>query len=229
MALVSSTDFESLPVEPVARWLKLRDLLEMRLASATDPMRGVSDDDLVEYCDVLVSAAEELKLGTFTTYSIGDIRQYYAGLRSEIIRLATKLSIKSSTSNAAYSVALPRQSKVKIFSQIERLRALIIASDLAENQKNALLNKLDELHSLVREPRTDYARMMQIISFLALGLGGTTAFLADAPDALSTIAAVIAEAKENEEEELLLLKEQEEPLQLRDLRTSSEIDDQIPF
>jgi uncharacterized small protein (DUF1192 family) len=229
MALVSSTDFESLPVEPVARWLKLRDLLERRLASATDPMRGVSDDDLVEYCDVLVSAAQELKLGNFTTYSIGDIRQHYAGLRSEIIRLATKLSIKSSTSNAAYSVALPRQSKVKIFSQIDRLRALIMASDLTENQKKALLNKLDELHSLVREPRTDFARMMQIISFLALGLAGTTAFLADAPDALSTIAAVIGEAKENEEEELLLMKEQEEPLQLRDLRTSSETDDQIPF
>ena len=229
MALVSATDFKSLPLEPISRWLELRDLLEKRLDFATDPMQGVSDEHLLEYCDVLVSAAEEFKLGAFSSYSTGNIRDHYVGIRSEIVKLATKLSLRASDSNAAYSVALPRQSRVKIFSQIERLRALIMASDLAENQKKALFNKLDELHSLVREPRTDFARMMQIIAFLALGLGGTTAFLADAPDALSTIAAVIAEAKENEEEELLLLKAQEEPLQLRDLRTTSETDDEIPF
>jgi hypothetical protein len=229
MALVSATDFKSLPLEPISRWLDLRDLLEKRLDFATDTMQGVSDEHLLEYCDVLVSAAEELKLGAFSSYSTGNIRDHYVGIRSEIVKLATKLSLRASDSNAAFSVALRRDSRAKILAQVKKLRTLVSESDLAESKKKALFDKLDELNSLTTSPRTDFAKLMQVLAYLALGLGGTTAFLADAPDALATISAVVAEAKEDEEEELLFLKAREVPLQLEDLRALPEIDDQIPF
>lgn len=229
MALVSSSDFEKLPVEPIARWLKLRDFLEGRLAQVTDEREGVSDHDLIEYCTVLVSAAEELKLGSFESFSVGNIRDHYAGLRSEIIALATKLSIRSSTVNVALSVSLNRASKTKIFSQIERLRALISSSDLSDRQRKKLFKKLDELHSLVVAPRVEYATLMAVLVIVAAGLTSATAFLADAPDAIATITAVIGEAKEAEEEEELLLQAEKEPLKLPDLRSDEDTSDDIPF
>lgn len=229
MALVTSEDFESLPIEPIPRWLKLRDLLEARLAQVTDEREGVSDLNLVEYCMVLVSAAEELQLGKFESFSIGSIQQHYAEIRSEIIGLATKLSIKSMVSNVTASVALPRASKAKVFSQIERLRKLIESSDLLDKQKAKLFKKLDELHSIVVATRTDYAKLMAILAAVAAGVAGATAFLADAPDALTTITAIVGEAKEAEEEERRLLQAEREPLQLQDMRSNPEIDEEIPF
>lgn len=229
MALVSSADFESLPTEPIPRWLKLRDLLESRLAEVTDIRDGPSDLDLVEYCTVLMSAAQALGLGSISEFSVGNIRHQYSEVRSEIIALATKLSVKSLTTNVAFSVELPRTSKTKLFSQIERLRTLITNSELSEKQKAKLFSKLDELHSIVIARRVDYAKLMGILALLSVGLQGATSFLADAPDALTTITAIIGEAKELEEEEHRLLQAEREPLKLQDLRSEGSGDDEIPF
>lgn len=229
MALVSSADFDSLPLEPVARWLKLRDLLETRLQNVTDERNGVSDEALDEYCTVLVSAAEELALGKFQVFSVGNIREDYARLRNEITSLATKLSIRGATANAACSVALPRSSRAKIFLQIERLRSIIERSELEPKHKEKLLAKLEELESIIQSPRTDFAKLMVIIAAIATGISTVTSFLADAPQALATISAVIGEAKDNEEDEQRLLQASQEPLKLADLRDGVANDDEIPF
>ena len=225
MALVSSADFDSLPLEPVARWLKLRDLLETRLQNVTDERNGVSDEALDEYCTVLVSAAEELALGKFQVFSVTNVREDYARIRSEIIALATKLSIRGATANAACSVALPRSSRAKIIDQIDHLRSIIERSELATKQKEKLFAKLDELDSIIRSPRTDFAKLMMILAAIA----AVTSFLADAPQALATISAVIGEAKEDEEDGQRLLQASQEPLKLADLRDGVANDDEIPF
>ncbi len=229
MPLIFSADFEALPIEPIPRWLKLRDLLERRLIDVTDSREGVSEEDLVEYCMVLVSAAEELELGKFEDFSVTSIRQHFPSIRSEIIALATKLSMKSSTANAAFSVALPRKSKARLYSEIERLRTSIVNSELSEQQKQKLFAKLNELHTIIVAPRADFAKMMTVVASIAAIIGGATAFLADAPDALTTIAAIVGEAKEDEEEEHRLLQAEKEPLKLQDLRKIDDLGEDVPF
>jgi len=229
MPLVYSADFDNLPAEPALRWLKLRDLVERRLDEVTDTMNGVSDHDLVEYCSVLASAAEELKLGKFNEFSVGDIRQNYENLRADVIALATRLSIRSSSANAAFSVALPRTSKAKIYNQIERLRAQISGSDMGGDQKKKLFLKLDELHQLVVMPRTDFGKAFAVIAYVAMTVGGSAAFLADAPDAIATISAIIGEAKVAEEEEQRLIEEEKPLIGIPDMREDSSDSDEIPF
>jgi len=229
MPLVYSSDFDNLPTEPTLRWLKLRDLVERRLVEVTDTMNGVSDQDLVEYCSVLASAAEELKLGKFNEFSVGDIRQNYENLRADVIALATRLSIRSSSASAVFSVALPRTSKAKIFVQIERLRALISGSDLSEDRRKRLFSKLDELHQLVVMPRTDFGKAFAVIAYVAMTVGGSAAFLADAPDAIATISAIIGEAKVAEEEEQRFIEEEKPLIGIPDMRDNSADSDEIPF
>ena len=229
MALVSSSDFETLPMDPIKRWLELRDLVEKRLGELIDTQQGASEGDLVEYCTILISAAEELELGKFDNFSVGGIRQYYPTIRAQIIAMATKLNMRSSTANAAFSVALPKASKTKILAQIELLSHLVEKADLPEKQRDKLLSRLNELRELVIAARTDYARLMAVIACIAAGLGGTTAFLADAPAAIATINAVVGDAKEAEEEEHRQLQALREPLKLQDLRSSSETDEKISF
>jgi hypothetical protein len=228
MALVTSADYETLPLDPTRRWLSLHDLLNKRLNDITDPREGISDFDLIEYCTVLVSAAEELDLGKFEGFSVADVRRVYPTVRAQIIALATKLNMRGSTANAAYSVALPRASKSKLFTQIESLRSLVDKADLSDVQKKKVLAKLDELHTLVLAPRSEFGKVMAIVAYVATTLGGTTAFLADLPDAVTTISSIFGEAKEAEEEEHRFIQVQKAPLQIQDLRKDSG-DDEIPF
>lgn len=229
MGLIYSSDFERLPLEPVQRWLKLRDFLEKRLGEFDDLRQGVSDEDLCEYCVVLKNAAEELKLGEIAEVSIGEIRRDFPFIKAQIHALATKLSMRASIANAELSVSLPRTTKSKIFAQIERLRQMASSSELTDTQKKRVFSKLDELHGLVLAQRTDYGKLMLAITVVAVVLSDTTSFLADAPNALTTITALIGEAKESEEEEHRLLQAVKEPLQIQDLRDSPDTDDEIPF
>ena len=230
MALVYSSDYDRLPVEPVKRWLALRDLAERRLSESTDPREGVSDDDLSEYCTVLLSAAEELDLAKFDTFPAASVRQHYPNIRAEITALATKLNVRASNANAALSVAVSRSSRHKIFAQVERLRVLITNSDLQENQKKKLISKLDELYVIVNAPRADFAKIMAAVGLIAAGVvGQTTSFLADAPQAIATLVAIVGEEKEAEEEDQRLLQADRAPLQLEDLRSDLDENGEIPF
>lgn len=229
MPLVFSHDFENLPAEPKLRWLKLRDLLEKRLDETTSYSNGPSDDDLVEYCAVLSSAAEELKLADFVEPSLGNIRESYHSLRSAYISLATKLSIQVAPVNLNDSVFIQRKQKLKIEAQIARLRKMISESDFDRADQERLQSKLDELIALIRAPRSDFGQVFRVIAYLAMFLGGATSFLADAPDAISTISALIGEAKEEEEEEQRLLEPNVSPLAIADHRVRDSDSDEIPF
>ena len=229
MALVSSSDFDNLPLEPTLRWLKLRDLVEERLEQVTDDRNGVSDDYLIEYCTILINAARALDIKKFSDFSTYDIRENYPRLRAEIVGLATELGVRFATSNAPMSVELKRPTKKKIFAEIERLRSTVNCSDLSEKQKHQLFEKLDELHRIIISPRADYGRLMVVITCLAMGLSEGTSFLASAPDAIATISALIGHAKEEELEEQRQLQAEKELLQIPDLRAGADEDDNIPF
>ena len=231
MPLVYSTDYENLPTEPTLRWLKLRDLVERRLENVTDTMNGVSDYDLIEYCTVLVNAAETLNLGSFDQRASTNVREDYDRIRAQIIALATKLSINSASVNTSNSVALSTHSKRKIRHQIERLRSLIEASDFDARRKEKLKNKLDDLYQLTIAERIEFGNFFSLLAAVSVAVAGVTSFLADAPDAIATITSIIGEEKEIEIEELRLIEAQGKPKAIPDLRNLpvDNVDDEIPF
>ncbi len=229
MAMLLSSDFESLPDDPAQRWLKLRDLVEGRLGNMFDTREGAIDSDLIEYWSILASAAEELKVGKLRPVSHGNLREDFSIFRSEVTDLATRLSLRTSTSSRSLSVAISRPTRTKIQVQIDRLRKLVAESELDPNRKTRLASKLDELQLLVVAPRTDFGKVMLVLATIGAVIAATTSFLADAPDAIGTITILMGEEKEAEEEEQKALQAEPETLRIEDKRSKSENDDEIPF
>lgn len=228
MALIFSSDFDDLPANPAQRWVKLRDLVEKRLGNIADTQEGVSDGDLIEYCAILSSATEELALGKLPLVGSTSIRDDFASFRSEVIALATRLSLRSSTASKSLSVALTKSTRAKIITQIEKLRKLAAESELSSGHKKRLEKKLDELSTLVIAPRTDITKVALILAIVGSGLVQGTSFLADIPGAIGTITALIGVDKEAEEEQRLLETEKE-PLGLPAPESRSDDSGEIPF
>ncbi|MBL3570702.1 hypothetical protein BV509_03470 [Rhodovulum sulfidophilum] len=230
MALVFSSDYDALPTDPQVRWTKLRDLLERRLAEFSNPSEGYAEEDLIEYCCVLSAAADKLGLGELAAFEINNIRRTFPEFRSSVISLATRLQITSVSGGSENSVAIQRPTRGKITKEIEKLRNLVASSDLPEAQKRKLRDKLDQLQRLIFDPRTDLIKVFAILGNLGAACVNTTALLADAPNAMGTIVALIGHEREEEEKERRLIEAQKVPLQLEDhSQGSSYDDDEIPF
>tara|TARA_R110002096_G_scaffold193939_15_gene375918 strand:- start:4707 stop:5285 length:579 start_codon:yes stop_codon:yes gene_type:complete len=192
-------------------------------------MNGVSDEDLIEYCSVLATSADELKVGGLNALHVANVREGYESFRSDVISLATRLSLRTSGINFELSVAIARSTRHKIFAQIDCLQELVDDSGFPYSQKKELAQKLDELRSLVQSPRADFGKMMAALAFVAMATAGVTSFLADAPAAVATITALIGKEKAAEEMERHLLETEKETLKIEDQRASQDPEDGSPF
>lgn len=226
--LVSDQQFAAFPAEPTEKWLALEAACRRNLNALVTQSSDASADGMLrlQYMNIVASAAEELGV---SGVDVPPVEGNFDHFLMAVTRVSTRLRLKASGSNHALSVALPRTTKSKLFTQIERLRELVANSELTEKQKKTLFAKLDELDGIVVAPRADFAKLMAVVAYIAAGLGGTTAFIADAPDALATITAIVGEAKEAEVEEHRLLQAEREPLRLQDLRDNANLDGEIPF
>ncbi|MEB8388639.1 hypothetical protein OO012_15535 [Rhodobacteraceae bacterium KMM 6894] len=228
MPLIAASDFESLPDEPVARWLQLRDLIESRLDNRCDMSNGgYETSDLLEYVVVLSAAANELEIGDLEEIPPGAIRDNFDVFRASVAALATRLSLRSSRPNTAQSVALARPTRKKILLEIEGLREKISLSELSASEKAKAKANLEKLQILIISPRTDIARVGCLLVAIGAFAVGSTSLLADLPSAIGTISALIGADKVEEENEQALIEDTSRRLQIQDLREIP--DDELPF
>ncbi|MBE0454916.1 MAG: hypothetical protein IBX58_14700 [Roseovarius sp.] len=219
MSLVAASDFMDLPLEPEARWLQLRDLVEKRLFERSDINNdGNETYELLEYVQILSAAAEELGIGELSQISPGNIREDFDAFRASVTALATRLHLRVSVRTVANSVALSRPTRKKVLSEIENLRAMIRSSELSETQKNKAGKQIDQLQIMVISDRTDIARVGSILAIIGGIAVGTTSLLADLPPAIGTISALIGADKLEEESEQALIEDTIKRLQIQDHR-----------
>lgn len=120
---------------------------------------------------------------------------------SDVVYVTTKLRLRTAGARDPHSVQLTTRTKGRIELQVRRLRAVIEASDLPEDRKRSLLERLDELSAEMNKPRIKYGVVMAVIAALSVGVMQGTSFLADAPDAIATITALVGADKEAEDAE----------------------------
>ena len=70
---------------------------------------------------------------------------------------------------------------------------------------------------------------MRVLSWIAAGLFATTSFLADAPNAVEAITALMGQDKIEEDAEQQLIAQAREPLKIEDQRGRVTEDDDLPF
>lgn len=219
MPLVAADDFASLPKEPVARWLQLRDLVEKRLDSFADINNGGNDRvDLLAYVQILTAAADELEVGSLAEVSPANIHEEIDSFRASVAGLATRLSLRIDHENGVNYVALERPTRKKILVEVENLRFFVQRSDLSDELKKAALAQLDQLQILIIAPKTDIARVGILLTGIGAFIFASTSFLADAPSALGTISALIGVDRMEQEQEQKLIEGVKSKLQIQDLR-----------
>lgn len=232
MSLVAANDFKDLPLEPEARWLHLRDLVEKRLDERFDMNNGGNETyELLEYVQIITAAAEELGIGELLQISPGNIREDFDPFRANVAALATRLSLRVSMQNSSYSVTLSRPTRKEILHNIDKLRSMINRSDISEERKLEASKIVDQLQILTLESKTDIARVGILLAALGAFAVGTTSLLADLPAAIGTISALIGADKREEESEQSLIEESKKKLQIQDLRETpkDQSNDEFPF
>ena len=231
--LISEADFAALPIEKSKKFLALESICRRNLnALIDDKSTQESDRNLrMQYMSTVSSAAEELGVKGVQYPMTIDPSEKFDDFILQVIGVATKLRLNDSGGIDSQSVRLSVKTMSLIEDQIQRLKKIIVKSDLPEDAKQRLIAKLRELSSELTKPRVSFGKVMAVLAIVATAVGGTTGFLASAPDAIATITALIGADKEAEEKELKRLGLDQPkilsapPKQIPD----NSDDDEIPF
>lgn len=156
----------------------------------------------VQYMNIVAAAAEELGIdGIKIDYDHSSVATQYESFLGAVTYHSTKLNLRTTSGSDSESVLLANATRAKIELQVRRLRDMVLKSDLAPSRKEGLLKKLDELSQEIIKPRPRFALVLAVIAAVGVATSESTSFLADAPDAMLTIARLIGVDKEAEEAE----------------------------
>ncbi|MGR3760452.1 hypothetical protein ACUXV3_10035 [Roseobacteraceae bacterium NS-SX3] len=211
MPLVAAADFDDLPTEPIARWLQLRDLLEQRLDDSQEYPKGIPTRRVLEYVQVISATAEELGIGNLQSISPGNIHEEIDQFRAEVAAVAARLCMKQKHAIEDGYLGLSQTVRERLHEQVDILRTLVRSSNFDEAKKANLHSLLDKLAEEVERDKLNYSNIMQVLAMCAVGLAGTTSFLADAPTAIATITQLIGLQKKADDEKRELLRLPDEP------------------
>ncbi|MCF3593479.1 hypothetical protein LZG00_05660 [Rhodobacteraceae bacterium LMO-12] len=231
--LATDADFSALPLEPRDRFLALEAICRRNLNQLINQDSTLESDRLIrlQYMRMVASAAEELKVEGVRFPVEADPASKFDDFLINIAGITTKLRLSGTRIGDPNSVAIRFEVVGLVKEQIRVLKHTIMSSDLPENLKKQLLIKLNDLAEEIVKPRARMAHIMHILAIVAAGVGGTTGFLATAPDAIVTITALIGEEKSREDEEVKRLgldKPKQLPAPIPETG-HEESDDDLPF
>jgi hypothetical protein len=202
--------FHDLPSDPGEKFLALYDIATERYKKEIEGKREETKDSItIAYMAQISVIARELGLGTIPRAMTSPVIEgEWQNFRSAISAIKTKHRLRASATIDSSSVSLGRVTKFRIEQEIERLRQLISDADLPEKKKKSLYSKLDELVEELHRQRLSFAKLAAVAAAIAGVLGGSTATLANGPEAIEVIGRIlhwVGEEKAAEDEEQLLL------------------------
>jgi hypothetical protein len=240
--LVPEELFERLPQDPHDKFVMIVREAQANLARLLDE---TNSSDFVEelrsqFISTISSVAEALGIVGLPELAadLADYRQYQT-FQVHLAGVVAKVRLQGQLVARPHSVELGRINRARIQQEIDHLRAIIESSELPENKKAALRDKLIELEEELGKQRLSFARTMAIAAAIMGALGGGATALANAPKAAETVTRIIAyigEDKEKEEEERLRLAPPPKALPNyapspppTSSWASADLDDDIPF
>jgi uncharacterized protein (UPF0147 family) len=245
LELITADDYASLPAPPEARFAAFEEICRRSMDRLINDQSSPGFDTQVrqQYMAHVAAAAEEYGIDGLK-YPWGDDMDEQAA-QSFILQAAgivTRFRLRSSGEPSKYSVRLASKTRGKIEQQISKLRDLVAESDFPDDLRKKLLRKLDELSVELSQPRVSFAKVFAVLGVVCAALGGTTAFLADAPQAVATITALLGADKVAEDAEIVRLGPLPRPKSLPSVpralpspvpdfgqRKRDDLDDEIPF
>ncbi|WP_404925705.1 hypothetical protein [Mesorhizobium sp. ORM16] len=246
MELVSPEDYASLPSDLAGRFVAFEEICRRNLNEFITRETPAHFDQMIrmEYMTLVCAAAEECGVEGFDfPWHLDQPHEAFQTFLLKAAGVAARFRLRGVGKLDTYSVRLASKTRGRIEQQIAKLRDIIINSELAEWQRKGLLDKLNDLSVELSQPRVQYSKFMAVLAVVCATLGGTTTFLAEAPNAVVTITRLLGEDKIAEDAEADRLGPPPAPKSLppkpRSLpapdfvlapeRKHRELDDEIPF
>jgi hypothetical protein len=202
--------FDRLPEDTGERFEALVDIArgQYKLAAA-NKQKADQDQVTIAFMSQIRVIAKELGLGNIrVATSTPVLPNEWTQFESDLVTLRTKRRLRKGGFNIEASVELSRVTKFRIEQEIEKLRDLVNSSELPAKKQKALNGKLDELLEELHRQRLSFTKLAAVAAAIAGVLGGTSATLANGPEAVATIGRIlhwVGEEKAAEEEEQLKL------------------------
>ncbi|MND51609.1 hypothetical protein [Agrobacterium tumefaciens] len=235
--LITDDDYETLPSEPEKRFTTIERICRKNMLAIISNETSQPFDSLVrtQYMTIVTASAEELGIP-----GIRYINEYQTVEQdlNEFFRLVTgvtaKIRLRNSSSRDALSVRLASKTKGLIENELTKLRASVEESNLSDDKKERLLGKIGEFRTELHKERLRFGVSLSVLASIGAMVGGTTAFLAEAPQAIATITHLIGVDKQKEDEEILRLEGPTKPRLLAPPPSATKgswdaLDDDIPF
>jgi hypothetical protein len=206
--LISDADYDTLPPEPEKRFAAIERICRKNMMALISTETSEGYDSLLRtlYMTIVTATAEEL--GIDGIRYIDHMNSLEDDLR-EFMRIATgvaaKIRLRNSSGRDALSVRLGNRTKALIENELTKLKASVVESSLSEDKKVRLLGKIEEFRTELHKERLRFGISLAVLASIGAIVGGTTAFLAEAPAAIATITHLIGVDKDKEDAEMLRL------------------------
>lgn len=206
--LITGEDYDGLPEDPEQRFVALEAICRnnMNRLVSEDERGEFTDRMYAQYMTTVSAAAAELGVGELG-YPVDSERPvvHIDRFLLDASAIITRIRLRASGKAKALSVQLSARNRGRIELEIRRLRGIIERSEMPPDKRARLLAKLDELSKEMTSPRVTFGKAFAVLAIVAVAVTQGTSFLADAPDAIATIASLIGEDKEAEEAEIARL------------------------
>lgn len=200
---------------------------------------------MLDYMAVVSSAAAECGIGELNYDGDERIWSEYENFSRNVQGIITRIRIRKRGARAnEESIQLTMNAKAKIEIQISKLRASIANSDIDEDRKKALDQRLDDLLSdLKSAKRFSLGKAMSTLVVVTATFAATTTISADGPQAIQNIMKILGIEKQTEDEAVKRLAPPPAPKLITasaeaksrsqggsfGRRASNHLDDDIPF
>lgn len=201
--LMSDEDYEGLPEEADQKFVAIEAICRRNLNRFIGQEDRNEFDDLLrnQYMMMVSSAAAELGIeGVQYPHNADRPAFELDRFMVEVTGVVTRVRLRSSSSRAG-SVQIAAKTRVQLEVQIRRLRAAIEKGDMPPEKRKALLARLDQLADEVAKTRLNLSKAMVVLAYVSMSVAAGTSFLADAPDAITTIASLIGIDQQAEDAE----------------------------
>lgn len=235
--LISDDDYDTLPPEAEKRFTAIERICRKNMMTLLSEDHHQSFEALVQtqYMTIVTATAEELGIvGIQYVDQFDSVSQDLREFLRQVTGATAKIKLRNSSSHDPMSVRLGRRTKGLIENELTKLLVAVEESALSDEKKSRLLNKIGEFRTELHKERLRFGVSLSVLASIGAMVGGTTAFLAEAPNAILTITNLIGVDKQKEDEETFRLEGPQRPKLLVAPLAAAKgsrvpIDDDIPF
>jgi len=245
LELISADDYASLPDDPTGKFVAFEEICRRNLNRLISDRTHAEFDNSIhlQYMMMVSSAALECGVeGLDYPSHLSEPVEAVSDFMLQASGIVTRFRLRSTGKPDALSVRLAAKTRGRIEQQIAKLRDIVANGDLPEDRRATLLRKLDELSTELSQPRVSFGKVFAVLAIVGAGLGATTSFLAEAPQAIATITSLLGADKAAEDAETARLGPPPTPKSLPSVpralpapepsisyRRRDALDDEIPF